>query len=192
MNKKQLTLLLSLTLLSATITGCFNNKPDPDVIDLETRLERIEAEKEAAELQAAQEEQARLKAEQKAKEEELENAAAADKAKLEKELADLKAKLNKAPVVTPAPASSVNNYGPGDFNNINTPSEGWVSVCTKSANGKLTLRSGASTSSAQVAKIANGEYNIYYFNKVKVGDYVWYNVDYNGFVGWLRGDYLCI
>lgn len=94
------------------------------------------------------------------------------------------------PVQPPAPITPV--YGTGNGNNVLTPANGYLTIQTKSANGKLCLRANASKSSACLIEIPNGTSGIYYSNRFQSGDFVWYEVSYNGFFGYLRGDYIFI
>jgi hypothetical protein len=98
-----------------------------------------------------------------------------------------------APAPAPAPAlAPVIKYGPGTGNNIQTPVEGYLTIRTNSANGRLTLRSNPSQDGASIVEIPNGTSGIYYNSRVQTGDHVWYYAFYNGSEGWLRGDYLTI
>lgn len=120
----------------------------------------------------------------------------AEQQRLEAELAALKARQNSNTTNTvvnnPAPVvvAPVVKYGPGQGNHMNGPTAGYLDIRTNSANGKLTLRSNPNQNAQGLVEIPNGTTGIYYFNKVQVGDYVWYNASYGSFTGWLRGDYL--
>lgn len=102
-------------------------------------------------------------------------------------------------IYTPSPnTNNVSNapvtpsYGPGNANNIMTPSNGYLSIQTNSANGKLCLRANASQGSTCLVEIPNGTSGLSYYNRVQVGDYVWYEVTYGSYTGYLRGDYIFI
>ena len=183
MNKKVFGIIIG-AILATTLTGCFEKEPDPKVIELEAKLERMEAEERAREAELAAERAAELEAERAAKEAELAEAEAKDKERLQKELEDLKAKVNKAP------APVVNKFGPGNGNNLRGYSEGYLRIHTRSANGKLTLRDEPAQNGNKLLEIPNGTDEIYYFETTKIGEYVWYKVDYYGNVGYLRGDYV--
>lgn len=120
----------------------------------------------------------------------------AEQQRLEAELAALKARQNSNTTNTvvnnPAPVivAPVVKYGPGQSNHMNGPTEGYLDIRTNSANGKLTLRINPAQNAQGLIEIPNGTTGIYYFNKVQVGDYVWYNANYDSFTGWLRGDYV--
>lgn len=94
-----------------------------------------------------------------------------------------------APVVKTPPAPA---FGTGNGNNMMTPVEGYLTIQTKSADGKLTLRSNPSQNGASIIEIPNGTSGIYYNSRVQTGDHVWYYAFYNGSEGWLRGDYIDI
>ena len=191
MNKKLLSIII---LCGIVIGGCdlFKSGPDPEVELLKDKLETLEKEKADAEAKAKAE-AAKLERENELKEAEAklkaeeakEKADAAEKKKLQDEIDALKKKSKALP-----------KFGPGNQNHMGGPADGYVSVCTRSAEGKLTLRSTPNQGGTQVKLIPNGTYGIYYYNRTKVGEYVWYEVEYspdgiNYYFGWLRGDYLC-
>lgn len=99
---------------------------------------------------------------------------------------------NPTVIYTPAPTPSTSIYGTGNGNNVMTPSNGYLTIQTKSANGKLCLRANASQSSNCLTEIPNGTSGIYYTNRFQSGDFVWYEVSYNNMFGYLRGDYVFI
>lgn len=94
--------------------------------------------------------------------------------------------------VSPAPVNPKPKYGPGNANHVNSYPDGYLTIQTSSANGKLCLRSNASQSSNCLVEIPNGTSGIYYSNRVQVGDYVWYQTTFGSFTGYLRGDYVFI
>lgn len=94
---------------------------------------------------------------------------------------------NNQPPVIQQPKQT---FGPGAGNNTQGSSDGYLTIRTNSANGKLTLRTNPDKNSSAITEIPNGTSGIYYFDRLKVGDYVWYKVDYYGSVGYLRGDYV--
>jgi len=195
---KRLGILIAASLLLVGLTGCFNDEPDPEVVALEAKLEAMEneraqdaADKAKAEAEAEAEKLDKLEAEKEAKERELEDAAAEDKARLEKELAALKVQVNKPVEKAPAAqAPAASKFGPGNGNNLEGFPDGYLRIHTRSADGKLTLRGTASQNGARLTEISNGTDSIYYFDRVKIGEYVWYEVDYAGMIGYLRGDYV--
>ena len=173
MNRKLLSLVL-LAVILLPLTAC-NNKEDPRVAELEAKLERIEEQERAKKEEANK---AALEAEKEATE--------AEKARLEAELEAAKAEAEKAK----QEANARPKFGPGNGNNLQGYNEGWLRIHTRSADGRLTLRLSPDQNAGAVTEIPNGTDEIYYFNRVKVGEYVWYQVEYFGLVGWLRGDYV--
>lgn len=76
---------------------------------------------------------------------------------------------------------------------ITTPaqSQQYAMTCTREYNSSVNLRSQPSTRAAIVASIPNESY-VRARSWVWGGDNMrWYNVEYNGLVGWMRSDYLC-
>jgi hypothetical protein len=98
---------------------------------------------------------------------------------------------NPSPAVKLSPAPII-KYGPGTANNMQGPSEGYVTVRTNSANGKLSLRPSPDQNTAAIVEIPNGTSGIYFNQKVQNGDHVWYYSYYGNYKGWLRGDYLTV
>lgn len=121
----------------------------------------------------------------------------AEQQRLEAELAALKARQNSNTTNTvvnnPAPvivAPTQPKFGPGNGNHMNGSFEGQLTIHTNSANGKLTLRNNPDQNSPGYIEIPNGTSEINFYNKVKVGDYVWYEVGVAQYQGYLRGDYV--
>ncbi|GEM_PF-6632707 len=59
-------------------------------------------------------------------------------------------------------------------------------VCTRDRNGYLRLRAWPSLRSRIIGRINNGQYLTILRSKDN-----WYKVNYQGQIGWVRGDYLC-
>ena len=156
------------------ITVPLISNKDEAIGDLENKVTELENESKAKE----EESEKLKKAEDKAREEK-------ERASIKEEIDNLKKQVNTKPKASPV------KYGPGNQNHLNGPVEGFVKVCTSSANGQLTLRAAPDVSGAKILLINNGVSDVYYFNRQKIGDYVWYQVDYFGNIGYLRGDYLC-
>lgn len=67
----------------------------------------------------------------------------------------------------------------------------WAMTCTRDPNSSVNLRNGPSKQNYIIASIPNEAY-IRARTWVWGGDGMrWYNVEYNGIVGWMRSDYLC-
>jgi len=67
----------------------------------------------------------------------------------------------------------------------------WAMTCTRDPNSSVNLRNGPSKRNYIVASIPNETY-LRFRSWVWGGDGMrWYNVEYNGIVGWMRSDYLC-
>lgn len=67
----------------------------------------------------------------------------------------------------------------------------WATTCTREYNSSVNLRNQPSTRAYVIASIPNESY-IRTLNWVWGADRMrWYNVEYNGLVGWMRSDYLC-
>jgi uncharacterized protein YraI len=67
----------------------------------------------------------------------------------------------------------------------------WAMTCTRDPGSSVNLRNGPSKNNYVIASIPNSEY-IRALNWVWGSDQLkWYRVEYNGLVGWMRGDYLC-
>ncbi|MGA1646336.1 MAG: SH3 domain-containing protein [bacterium] len=67
----------------------------------------------------------------------------------------------------------------------------WAMTCTRDPRSSVNLRNGPSKNNYIVASIPNESY-------LRARTWVWgsdgmrwYNVEYNGIVGWMRSDYLC-
>lgn len=118
--------------------------------------------------------------------------------RLEAELAAAKAKVGTTTntvVNNPAPAPVIvapatPKFGPGNGNHMNGSVEGYLNIHTNSANGKLTLRVNPDQNAQGLVEIPNGTSGLYYYNKVQVGEYVWYYTTYGSYSGYLRGDYV--
>lgn len=66
-----------------------------------------------------------------------------------------------------------------------------ASICTRDYNSSLNLRNGPSRGNYIIASVPSGDY-VRLLNWVWGGDgQRWWRVEYNGLVGWMRGDYLC-
>ncbi len=64
-------------------------------------------------------------------------------------------------------------------------------TCTRDPNSTVNLRSGPSRNNYVIASIPNNVY-VRLLTWVYGSDGMrWYNVEYNGLVGWQRSDYLC-
>ena len=64
-------------------------------------------------------------------------------------------------------------------------------ICTREWNSTLNLRSAPNRSSRVIASVPNNAY-VRTLTWVWGGDgQRWWNVEFNGLVGWMRGDYLC-
>lgn len=64
-------------------------------------------------------------------------------------------------------------------------------TCTRDPNSPVNLRSGPSRNNYVIAAIPSNSY-VRILSWVYGGDGMrWYNVEYNGLVGWQRQDYLC-
>ncbi len=67
----------------------------------------------------------------------------------------------------------------------------WAMTCTREFNPSVNLRNGPSKSNRVIASIPNESY-IRALTWVWGGDGMrWYNVEFNGLVGWMRSDYMC-
>lgn len=190
---KKLFLLSLFLVVSSSIASCGlgpKKEVEPTASELELRQELQELREERQELQR-----------EKAQEEE-----SKERAEMQKVIDALNAKIDaveskeptvvKQPVVVAPAKPAAPKYGPGDANNTSNFGTGYVKVVTASANGKLTLRETPSTNSKALASIYNGT-TMSYYSYQKVGDYVWYNVDYtqnsgNVIPGWVRGDFLTV
>lgn len=64
-------------------------------------------------------------------------------------------------------------------------------ICTRDPNSTLNLRNGPSRNNYVIASIPSNSY-VRLMNWVWGGDgQRWWRVEYDGLVGWMRGDYLC-
>lgn len=67
----------------------------------------------------------------------------------------------------------------------------WAMTCTREYNSSVNLRNGPSKANRVIASIPNESY-LRAPTWVYGGDGMrWYNVEFNGIVGWMRSDYLC-
>ena len=67
----------------------------------------------------------------------------------------------------------------------------WATTCTRDPRSSVNLRNGPSKNNYIIASIPNDSY-IRAMRWVYGGDGLrWYNVEYDGIVGWMRSDYLC-
>ena len=177
--------LLIASILLLTLQGCFNTNEELKSIkeDIEQIKESEQVKLEEEVLKDKKELEAKVDKLEKEKELEQEEEIK-EKDNLLKEIEDLKKEVKEKP------KAKVNKFGPGNANNLQGYSDGYVRIHTRSANGKLTLRSGPEQNASKIVEISNGTDDIYYFNRVKIGEYVWYQVNYTNYSGYLRGDYL--
>jgi hypothetical protein len=185
---KRTFLFCLLALLPFSNIAC--NKEDPRVVRLEAQLQEIQEQENARikaeeELRQAEETVAEQEQKEASEKEKAELRAELEKLRQEKALAEQKAKETPAQPARP-------KFGPGNGNTVKGYSDGYLRIHTNSAEGKLTLRNSPDQNGDKITLIPNGEDGIYYFNKVKIGEYVWYEVEYYGQTGWLRGDYVSI
>lgn len=69
--------------------------------------------------------------------------------------------------------------------------QSYANICTRDYNSSLNLRNGPSRNNSVIASVPSGDY-VRLMNWVWGGDgQRWWRVEYNGLVGWMRGDYLC-
>ncbi len=80
------------------------------------------------------------------------------------------------------PASA--QVGPG--NQSNQPF-----ICTRDYNGRLNMRSGPGRQFGIITQLANGMYVQQLSSRQGSDGFLWYQINYRGAVGWVRGDYLC-
>lgn len=67
----------------------------------------------------------------------------------------------------------------------------WAMTCTRDPRSSVNLRNGPSKNNYIIASIPNDSY-IRAMRWVYGSDGMrWYNVEYDGIVGWMRSDYLC-
>lgn len=67
----------------------------------------------------------------------------------------------------------------------------YAMTCTRDYNSSVNLRNGPSRNNGSIASIPNESY-VRTLTWVWGGDGMrWFRVEYNGLVGWMRGDYLC-
>ena len=205
---KQLTTFSLLTIIALGTVACGEDEKQEQINELNEKIERLEARedvlledtdinidnidediddlkgKDAAILRAEIE---RLKLEREQ----------AERARKE---AEEKAKQEAAKPTPPAPKPQpkpqpTSNVGPGNGNNTQGPSQGNLTIRTKTVNGVVNIRENPSTNSNDITSRPNGYNQITYSGYQQVGDYVWYNVeipnDQGGYdTGWIRGDYV--
>jgi uncharacterized protein YraI len=81
--------------------------------------------------------------------------------------------------------------GLGSSDRIASEPENYAQVCTKSANGRLTLRMGPGQEFNKVKEIANGQMLALNGGKYGRDGFWWWNVYHNNSRGWVRSDYVC-
>ncbi len=67
----------------------------------------------------------------------------------------------------------------------------YAQVCTRTRNGRLSLRTGPGQNFPKIKEIANG--NMVALNSSDYGNdgFRWWGVSHNGSFGWVRADYVC-
>ena len=64
-------------------------------------------------------------------------------------------------------------------------------ICTRTQNGRLSLRTGPGQGYYKLTEIPNQRYVPLYSGQYSNDGFWWWNVDYNGHGGWVRADYVC-
>lgn len=64
-------------------------------------------------------------------------------------------------------------------------------ICTRSQNGRLSLRTGPGQGYYKLAEVPNQQYIPLYSGQYSNDGFWWWNVTYNGYDGWVRADYVC-
>lgn len=83
--------------------------------------------------------------------------------------------------------------GPGS-NPTDVPIGGngqYAYVCTNSAKGRLSLRTGPGQNFGKIKEIANGNTVALISSAYDTQGFRWWNVYHNGSRGWVRADYVC-
>ncbi|MEM9275897.1 MAG: SH3 domain-containing protein, partial [Cyanobacteria bacterium P01_F01_bin.143] len=64
-------------------------------------------------------------------------------------------------------------------------------VCTRSARGRLSLRTGPGRGYSKVKEIPNGHIVALRNGEYATDGFYWWYVSHNGSNGWVRADYVC-
>jgi hypothetical protein len=64
-------------------------------------------------------------------------------------------------------------------------------VCTKSYNGRLSMRTGPGQNYRKIAEVPNAQYVPLNSGEYSSDGFWWWNINYNGYNGWGRADYIC-
>lgn len=91
--------------------------------------------------------------------------------------------LSTALLVNIAPSSA--QSGPGSFGNVNT-----VYACSRDGD-TINIRARAGQQHRVLFKVKPGRSIVLVGTTRVVGEYTWQKVNYNGVIGWIRGDFLC-
>ncbi len=64
-------------------------------------------------------------------------------------------------------------------------------ICTKSSNGRLSMRTGPGQNYRKIVEVPNAQYVPLNSGEYSSDGFWWWNVNYNGYNGWARADYIC-
>ncbi len=81
--------------------------------------------------------------------------------------------------------------GPTDYNPNYDARRSSGRVCTRSARGRLSLRTGPGTGYYKVKEIPNGHLVALRDGQYGNDGFYWWYVTHNGSDGWVRSDYVC-
>ena len=95
-----------------------------------------------------------------------------------------------AGVTLPAVAQVGPGLGSSDYVNRRNSTR-YGRICTKNYNGRLSLRTGPGQGYRKITEIPNQRYVPLYSGRYAVDGFSWWNVNYSGNNGWVRGDYVC-
>lgn len=91
----------------------------------------------------------------------------------------------------PVKAQVGSGLGVTDYVNHSSSQATYAQVCTRSGNGRLSLRMGPGTNFGKIKEIPNGHTVALSSGKYASDGFYWWNIYHNGSQGWVRSDYVC-
>jgi uncharacterized protein YgiM (DUF1202 family) len=91
--------------------------------------------------------------------------------------------LSTALLVNIAPSTA--QSGPGNYGNVST-----VYACSRDGD-TINIRARAGQQHRVLFKVKPGRSIVLVGTTRVVGEFTWQKVNYNGVIGWIRGDFLC-
>ncbi|MGL5942352.1 MAG: SH3 domain-containing protein [Waterburya sp.] len=90
----------------------------------------------------------------------------------------------------PAAAQVGPGLGSSDYANRRS-TVNYGRICTSNSNGRLSMRTGPGQGYGKILEMSNNQYVPLNFGEYSSDGFWWWNVNYHGYSGWARADYIC-